>query len=105
MFDNLGEAMTEKIIAKAVQFGRTKEAAAISKLSKKRKAAIEKQGRQFTVFRSSIARLIPQVDMDKKIFLQELLKLLGHSDNYFKSRQYVAFYNSGLTFCFLCIQV
>ncbi len=40
MFGNLGDAMTEKIIAKAVMFGKTKEATIISKMSKKRKAEI-----------------------------------------------------------------
>ena len=42
--------------------------------------------------------------MDKKVFLEELLKLLGYADMYFKQHEYVAFYNSGLAISFCAIQ-
>ena len=42
--------------------------------------------------------------MDKKLFLDELLKMLAYSDLYFKSRQFIAFYNSALAITFICIQ-
>lgn len=43
--------------------------------------------------------------MDKKKFLEEVLKLLAYADMYFKQRSYTGFYNAGLTIAFMCIQV
>ena len=45
------------------------------------------------------------VDMDKKLFLYEFLKLLAYADFYFKSKEYVAFYNAAMTIAFCAIQV
>ena len=45
------------------------------------------------------------VDMDKKMFLFELLKILAYSDFYFKQKEYTAFYNTALAISFCCIQV
>lgn len=42
--------------------------------------------------------------MDKKLFLEELLKLLAYADMYFKSHQFVAFYNAAQVISFVCIQ-
>lgn len=41
--------------------------------------------------------------MDKKMFLEEMLKMLAYADLYFKSRSFIAFYNSALAITFLCI--
>ena len=50
-------------------------------------------------------RQIPNVDVDKKYFLCELMKLLGYSDMYFRQRNFTAFYNAGLACAFLAIQI
>lgn len=50
----------------------------------KRNKEIEEEKREFTMFRSNIITQIPYVDMDKKIFLEEFLKLLGYADMYYK---------------------
>jgi len=59
--------------------------------------------RPYTVFRSAIVSVIPQVDMDKKLFLEEYLKLLGYADMYFKQREFVAFYNTGLVLAYCSV--
>ena len=43
------------------------------------------------------------VDMDKKFFLEEFLKLLGYADIYFKKHEFVGFYNTGQMLCFCAI--
>lgn len=50
----------------------------------KRNKEIEEEKREFTMLRSNIITQIPYVDMDKKIFLEEFLKLLGYADMYYK---------------------
>ena len=72
--------------------------------TKKRAQEEETEKRKYTMFRSAIVNIIPQVDMDKKFFLEELLKLLGHADVYFKQHEYVAFFNTGLSVSFCAIQ-
>ena len=42
--------------------------------------------------------------MDKKMFLEMFLKLLGFADMYFKQHEYVAFFNSAMTLTFCAIQ-
>ena len=42
--------------------------------------------------------------MDKKMFLETFLKLLGFADMYFKQHEYVAFFNSAMTLTFCAIQ-
>jgi len=65
----------------------------------------KKDIRAATVLKSNIVRLVPNVDMDKKLFLCEFMKILAYADSYFKQRLYVAFYNAALTLTFLAIQV
>lgn len=36
------------------------------------------------MLRSSIVKVLPMVDMDKKLFLSELLKLMGYAGMYWK---------------------
>lgn len=43
------------------------------------------------------------VDMDKKLFLVELLKIMGYAGMYWKQQEFVAFYNAGLTIAFISI--
>ena len=57
------------------------------------------------MLRSSIVKVLPMVDMDKKLFLGELLKLMGYAGMYWKQQQYTAFYNAGLTIAFVSVQV
>ena len=52
---------------------------------------------------SFIIKHTPYADMDKKLFLCELLKLLAHADIYFKTQKFVAFYNTAITITFLCV--
>ena len=59
--------------------------------------------RKFTILTSNQVRIVPQVDIDKKYFLNELLKLLGYADTYFKQRNFIAFYNAGITAAFMSI--
>jgi len=47
----------------------------------------------------------PNVDADKNYFLNEMMKLLAHAENYEKNQKYVALFNSGLVIAFLCISV
>ena len=56
------------------------------------------------MFRSSIIKILPQVDMDKKMFLETYLKLLGYADMYYKQYEYIGFFNAGLTLAFCAIQ-
>jgi hypothetical protein len=63
----------------------------------------QKNIRNNTVLRSSISVLQNQVDNDKKLFLQEFVKLLAYSDMYFKQRQFTAFYNAALTLTFMAV--
>ena len=48
-------------------------------------------------------RIAPNVDIDKKYFLNEFLKLLGYSDMYYKQRNFMALYNAALTCAFLAV--
>ena len=70
----------------------------------KRGKQLEEEKRKYTLFRSSIIKILPQVDMDKKMFLETFLNLLGYADMYFKQYEYVAFFNSALTLSFCAIQ-
>lgn len=72
--------------------------------SRKKAQDEENEKRKYTLFRSSIVKIIPNVDMDKKYFLEEFLKLLSYADMYFKQFEYVAFYNTGLALSFCAIQ-
>lgn len=69
----------------------------------KNKGVTEK--RAHTLFNSNQVRIVPNIDIDKKYFLLEFLKMLGYSDMYFRKRNYSAFYSAGLTSGFLAIQV
>ena len=46
----------------------------------------KRESSRVTVLRSQIVRQKPHVDMDKRIFLNELLKMLAYADMYFKSQ-------------------
>jgi hypothetical protein len=59
--------------------------------------------RKYTIFTSNQVKILPQIDIDKKYFLNELLKLLGYADMYFKQRSFMAFYNAGITAAFMAI--
>ena len=43
------------------------------------------------------------VDSDKQYFLNEFLKLLAFAESYYKQKQYMAWYNSGMVIAFICI--
>ena len=45
------------------------------------------------------------MDTDKNYFLTEVMKLLAHSENYYKQKKYIALFNSGMVIAFLCIQI
>ena len=57
-----------------------------------------------TLLNSKIMKQTPCVDMDKKVFLGEVLKLLAYADSDFKQQEYVGFYNAGLAIAFMCVQ-
>ena len=82
---HIGQAVTEKLQATAVQAKATK---ALGKISQSRAEKLRKQRltevRPHTVLRSSIVKILPMIDMDKKIFLSELLKLMGYAGMYWK---------------------
>ena len=61
--------------------------------------------REFTILRSKQAHidLRPMVDSDKQYFLNEFLKLLAFAENYYKQKQYLAWFNSGMVIAFICI--
>ena len=99
----LSLAMSEKLIGTAI---RSSKQGVVRSVSRARRAKdAEEEARQHTVLRSSIVKVIPQTDMDKKLFLGELLKMMGYAEMYYNSRQYVAFYNVGLTIAFTAVQV
>lgn len=74
--------------------------------AKKKRLDWKDKSRQHTVLRSVLPHvdLRPQVDSDKMYFLNEFLKLLAYSENYYKLKQYVGFYNSCLVITFICVQ-
>jgi len=43
------------------------------------------------------------MDADKNYFLTEFMKLLAHAENYYKQKNFFAFFNSGMTIAFICI--
>ena len=98
----LGDAMTERLMSKAIEEGK---ASLVTEITKKRKKKLEKEqeSRQYTVLKSTIIDKIPNVDLDKKLFLKELLKLLGFADMYFKKHEYMAFFNAGLAMAFIAV--
>lgn len=44
----------------------------------------EKNVRHNTLLKSNIVKVKPQIDLDKKVYLNEMLKLLGYADMYYK---------------------
>ena len=80
----------------------------MTEISKKRANKVREEetqeNRQYSALRSKIIKILPMVDMDKKLFLQEFLKLLAYADMYFRQRHYMAFYNAGLTIAYCAIQ-
>lgn len=44
----------------------------------------KKNVRNNTLLKSNLMKVVPHVDLDKKVFLNEFLKLLGYADMYFK---------------------
>lgn len=63
--------------------------------------------RQYTVLRSKQAHvdIRENMDADKNYFLNEFLKIMAHSENYYKKGNYKALFNSGMVLAFICIQI
>ena len=95
--------MTENLIATAIADKKPNALKSISRARKKK--VVDEETRQYTVLKSSIVKVIPQADLDKKLFLSEFLKMMGYADSYYNQRQYIGFYNVGLTIAFTAIQV
>ena len=72
----------------------------------KRLLAAEKRNfmNRKTLLSSKLIKQKPCIDLDKKVFLIEVLKLLAHADAYFRKYNYVAFYNAALAITFMCVQ-
>ena len=64
-----------------------------------------REEREGTALRADFIQLTPNVDVDKKIFLEEYLKVLAYADMYYKQREYTGFYNCALLLSFLAIYV
>ena len=45
------------------------------------------------------------MDADKNYFLNEFMKILAYSENYYKQRKYIALFNCGMVLGFICIQI
>lgn len=45
------------------------------------------------------------MDADKNYFLNEFLKIMAYSENYYKQKKYSALFNAGMTLAFICIQI
>ena len=76
--------MTENLTATAIA-DRKPEALKSLNRARRNKDVVD-ETRQYTVLRSSIVKIVPQADMDKKLFLSEFLKMLGYADLYFNQR-------------------
>lgn len=73
--------------------------------ARKHRREFKEKGRQHTLLRSNQVNKFPNMDVDKKYFLQEFLKLIAFSEMYYRERQFVAFYNTGMTVAFIAVQV
>ena len=63
----------------------------------------KKDVRNNTLLKSNLIKVPPQVDMDKKVFLTEFLKLLSYADMYYKQREYNGFYNAAIVITFIAV--
>ena len=98
------QAVAEKLIENAEKLKKSQVANKISAFrARKLRQQRQEERRQHTVLRSSIVKILPMVDMDKQLFLSEMLKLMGYAGMYWKQQQYIAFYNSGLTIAYIAI--
>ena len=71
----------------------------------KKRRAMKDKARAHTLLASKHDAQTPCVDLDKRQFLKELLKLFAHVDVYLKKKEYIALANLGVAVAFLAVLI